>query len=182
MYSDSIAPYAGSGSAQQSSTVTADDGDLVTLARSSDVKVRASVAAHPCTPLTTLLKLAEDPAAEVRRGVARNTRRGIPVQVHEDLARDGNCDVIYALIDNPVVPTAVIARLGRQVHRAYSRAARARLADARKGVAFEGVRTDPTVPELPRQPRAVAAVYSLELTQPRSRAEAIDILLAGGTI
>ncbi|MDN4480024.1 hypothetical protein [Demequina muriae] len=104
------------------------DAELATLARSEEAKVRAAVAQRPATPLTTLLKLASDESPTVRVGVARNQRPNIPEDLHDQLAHDKVADVVYALIENPTVPDAVIGRLARQFHKEYASAARARLA------------------------------------------------------
>ncbi len=133
MFSDTNRQQTALQSAQSALTARITDGELAALARSAEVKVRAAAAAHPAVPLTTLLRLAEDEAVDVRIGVASNRRHGIPAGLFEDLAKDRNVDVVYALIANPAVPDALIARLGRQVHREYAKAARARLAKARRG-------------------------------------------------
>lgn len=104
------------------------DAELATLARSEEAKVRAAVAQRPATPLTTLLKLASDESPTVRVGVARNQRADMPEDLHDQLAHDKVADVVYALIENPTVPDAVIGRLARQFHKEYASAARARLA------------------------------------------------------
>lgn len=104
------------------------DGELASLARSDEAKIRAAVAARVETPLTTLLKLATDEVAGVRAGVARNQRPEIPEDLFDQLSRDKSMEVIYALIENPAVPDAVIGRLARHYHKEYSAAARARLA------------------------------------------------------
>lgn len=103
------------------------DGELATLSRSEEAKIRAAVGARAETPLTTLLKLATDPSATVRAGVARNQRPEIPEDLFDQLSRDKSMEVIYALIENPVVPDSVIGRLARHYHKEYSGAARARL-------------------------------------------------------
>ncbi|WP_062135985.1 hypothetical protein [Demequina aestuarii] len=104
------------------------DAELATLARSEEAKVRAAVAERPATPLTTLLKLASDESPTVRMGVARNRRAEMPEDLHDQLAHDKVADVVYALIENPTVPDAIIGRLARQFHKEYASAARARLA------------------------------------------------------
>ncbi|WP_159449151.1 hypothetical protein [Demequina sp. NBRC 110055] len=103
------------------------DHELATLARSDEAMVRAAVAERPGTPLTTLLKLCRDESATVRAGLARNPRPDMLPQIHEDLAADKVVEVVLALISNPAVPDALIARLGRQFHKEYSAAARERL-------------------------------------------------------
>ncbi|MFV0285422.1 MAG: hypothetical protein ACK5IM_03405 [Demequina sp.] len=103
------------------------DRDLVTYAKSEEAMVRAAVAERPSTPLTTLLKLARDESPTVRAGVAKNRRPEMPEQVYQDLAGDKVVEVVLALIANPQVPDALIAKLGRQFHKEYSGAARERL-------------------------------------------------------
>lgn len=103
------------------------DGELATLSRSDEAKIRAVVGARAETPLTTLLKLATDTSATVRAGVARNQRPEIPEDLFDQLSRDKSMEVIYALIENPVVPDSVIGRLARHYHKEYSSAARSRL-------------------------------------------------------
>ena len=103
------------------------DGELATLSRSEEAKIRAVVAARVETPLTTLLKLSSDEAASVRAGVARNQRPELPEDIFDQLSRDTSIEVIYALIENPAVPDSVIGRLARHYHKEYSAAARARM-------------------------------------------------------
>ena len=103
------------------------DGELATLSRSDEAKIRAVVAARAETPLTTLLKLATDAAPSVRAGVARNQRPEVPEDLFDQLSRDKSAEVIYALIENPTVPDGIIGRLARQYHKEYSGAARSRL-------------------------------------------------------
>ena len=104
------------------------DHELAALARSEEAMIRAAVAERPGTPLTTLLKLCRDESATVRAGLARNPRPDMLPQIHEDLAADKVVEVVFALISNPAVPDALIAKLGRQFHKEYSPAARERLA------------------------------------------------------
>lgn len=103
------------------------DGELATLSRSEEAKIRAVVGSRVETPLTTLLKLATDESAGVRAGVARNQRAEIPEDLFDQLSRDKSLEVVLALIENPTVPDAIIGRLARQYHKEYSGAARARL-------------------------------------------------------
>jgi len=106
------------------------DSDLAQLARSDEAKVRASAAAHPNTPLTLLLQLAQDEAHSVRAGVARNPRKDIPEEVLRELANDRAADVVFALIANPSVPDSVIARVMRGKHKDAIAPAKARLAQS----------------------------------------------------
>lgn len=133
MFSNSNGQRTALQSAQQALAGNISDGELAVLARSPEAKVRAAAAAHPGTPVITLLKLAQDVHADVRAGVASNPRTGVPIELFEDLAKDKNVDVVYALIANPAVPDSLIAKLGRQIHKEYAKHARARLAEAKKG-------------------------------------------------
>ncbi|WP_062461651.1 hypothetical protein [Demequina soli] len=192
MFSDSTsAPQTARKSAQQTIREGITDGELAALSRSPEAKVRAAVAAHPGTPLMTLLKLAEDASADVRMGLARNPRPGIPVELREDLAKDKNVDVVYALIDNPAVPEALISKLGRQIHKEYAKAARARSAAVKAGTWAPQVGPAPvapapaqdvTVPAFPTVAPASTAVRAIAnpLDPNRGeRADALDILLGG---
>lgn len=173
MLSDSEARRTALHNARRMIAQGATEGELAALGRSPEVRVRAVVAGYSGTPLTTLLRLAHDESPDVRAGVARNQRPGIPVQVFEDLAKDRSVDVVYALIDNPNVPDGLIARLARHLHREYARAARVRLADAKKGIR-------PPMAEAPRLARTAGAQFHLAFTAPDpSRAEALDIILGG---
>ncbi|WP_161794523.1 hypothetical protein [Demequina globuliformis] len=104
------------------------DHELATFAKSDEAMIRAAAAAHPNTPLTTLLKLARDESATVRAGLARNPRPDMPEDIYTDLAGDKVPEVVYALIANPQVPDSLIAKLGRKFNKEYSGAARDRLA------------------------------------------------------
>lgn len=119
------------------------DHELASLARSEEAKVRAAVAEREGTPLTSLILLAQDVAPAVRAGVARNPRVDLPVEIREDLSKDKSPEVVYALIDNPAVPDAIIQKLARQRHKEYSSAARDRLAgkksEAKQGVKIFGI-------------------------------------------
>ncbi|WP_062310872.1 hypothetical protein [Demequina rhizosphaerae] len=184
MFSDSSAQQTARQSVQKVIRAGITDGELQTLARSPEVKVRAAVAEHAGTPLMTLLRLAEDRSADVRIGLARNRRESIPIEVREDLAKDRNVDVVYALIDNPAVPDALIARLGRQLHKEYAKAARARIAAVKAGTWAPSALPAPVLPagedEVPsfatvdapveRTPRPAAP-------SPSARADALDVLL-----
>ncbi len=100
------------------------DHELATLARSEEAKVRAAVAERPTTPLTSLLLLAQDVSPAVRAGVARNRRPDMPVEMRQDLAKDKSSEVVYAVIENPATPDAVLAKLTRSFHRDYAGAAK----------------------------------------------------------
>lgn len=103
------------------------DNDLAQLAKSDEARVRAGAAAHPNTPLTILLKLAQDPAHSVRAGVARNPRPDMPEEVFRDLATDQAAEVVFALVANDTVPDSVIARVIRGKHKDAIAPAKARL-------------------------------------------------------
>lgn len=182
MFSDNHGQQTALQSAQKALAGTISDGELATLARSPEAKVRAKAAAHPSMPIITLLKLAQDVNADVRIGVASNQRAGIPIELFEDLAKDKNVDVVYAIIANPAVPDSLIAKLGRQIHKEYAKHARARLADAKKGVA-------PAVAAAPAPDIAAVEVPAFPPTQAplaertpivaahRTRDDALDALL-----
>ncbi|WP_062519741.1 hypothetical protein [Demequina silvatica] len=188
MFSDSTsAPQTARKSAQQVITAGITDGELATLSRSPEVKVRAAVAEHAGTPLMTLLRLAEDTSADVRMGLARNRRASIPIELREDLAKDKNVDVVYALIDNPAVPESLIAKLGRHLHKEYAKAARARSAAVKAGTwvpetAAPEAASAPAAPELvvPTFATVEAAPVRREAPAPTTsaaRADALDVLL-----
>ncbi|MDN4477635.1 hypothetical protein QQX10_07515 [Demequina sp. SYSU T00039] len=170
MFSDGNGQQTALQSAQKALAGNISDGELATLARSPEAKVRAAAAAHPGTPIITLLKLAQDVNADVRIGVASNPRQGIPVELFEDLAKDKNVDVVYALIGNPAVPDPVIARLGRQIHKEYAKHARARLAEAKR----YGAAAAPA----PAVPAAAAEVPAFPPTHPASVGERAPIVAA----
>ncbi|WP_062288168.1 hypothetical protein [Demequina phytophila] len=186
MFSDSTsAPQTARKSAQQMITAGITDGELATLSRSPEVKVRAAVAEHAGTPLMTLLRLAEDASADVRIALARNRRESIPIELREDLAKDKNVDVVYALIDNPAVPESLIAKLGRHLHKEYAKAARARAAAVKAGTwvpATAAPEVAPAVPELvvPTFATVEAGPARREAPAPTTsaaRADALDVLL-----
>src|SRR5512143_106677 len=87
------------------------DGELATLARSDQLKIRAAVGERVRTPLTSLLILAADESPAVRAGVARNPRVDMPVEMREALAQDKSAEVLLALISCPAVPEKVLSRL-----------------------------------------------------------------------
>ncbi|MDE0572594.1 hypothetical protein ON058_04105 [Demequina sp. B12] len=103
------------------------DHDLANFAKADEAMIRAAAAAHPKTPLTTLLKLVRDESATVRSGLAKNPRPDMPEDIYLDLSNDRTPEVIYALIANPAVPDAIIGKLARQYHKEFSGAARERL-------------------------------------------------------
>src|SRR5664279_4917143 len=74
------------------------DGELASLARSDQLKVRAAVGERAQTPLTTLLILAVDESPVVRSGVARNPRTDLPYEFREMLAQDKSPEVLLGLI------------------------------------------------------------------------------------
>lgn len=205
MFSDDGTRQVANRSAQGAIIDRLSGGALASLARSPEPQDRAAAAEHVGTPVTTLLRLAEDPSMEVRRGVARNRRAGVPLEVHEDLAKDKSVDVLYALIANPTVPEALVARLARHRHREYAKAARRRLASpdvesAGEEPAPQRRAASPVparVPSLPAKQElySVASAgqpnFAVLPTQrsiapvrinaaPRSRAEALEILQGAG--
>lgn len=103
------------------------EGELAQLARSTEAKVRATVASRTATPLTSILRLLTDESPSVRAGVARNERPDMPIEIFQDLAGDKAHEVIAALISNPAVPDSIIVKLGRHRTKDYSAAARERL-------------------------------------------------------
>ena len=128
MFSENYSRQTALASVEKALDPNLSDSELASLARSEEAKVRAAVAQRSTMPLTTLLKLARDESPTVRIGVARNERTDMPVELYEQLASDKVADVVFALIENPSVPDAIIAKLGRQFHKEYASAARARLA------------------------------------------------------
>ena len=190
MFSDGNAQGTARQSAQAAIYPGITDGELSALARSSEGKVRAAVAAHTGTPLTTILKLAQDANKDVRVAVASNRRPNMPEQVHEDLAKDKDVDVIYELIANPAVSDALIAKLGRHIHREYARMARHRIAARKAGqpwpphsdeaeqagpeVAIPAVPAFPTLEPVQQRP----APAKVEFGRERGHSDALDALLA----
>lgn len=189
MFSDGSGPTTARQSAQAAIYPGITDGELSALARSSEAKVRAAVAAHAGTPLTTLLKLAQDANKDVRVAVASNRRPNMPAQVHEDLAKDKDVDVVYELIANPAVSDGLIAKLGRHIHREYARMARNRIAARKAGEAWPPHSDEseqdtsaaalPAVPAFPTlEPVQQRPVTKVELGRERGHSDALDALLA----
>lgn len=191
MFSDVSQQQTALQSAQKALAGDISDGELAALSKSTEAKVRAAVAAHAGTPLMTLLRLAADASVDVRIGVASNPRVGMPVEVFEDLAKDKNVDVVYALISNPAVPDSLIGKLGRQLHKEYSKPARARLAAAKKGLEVLPINPShaevlphaeafPEVPAFPAvQLPAVTPILEQVAQDKRARNDALDALLGG---
>ena len=102
------------------------DGELATLARSDQLKIRAAVGERVRTPLTSLLILASDESPAVRAGVARNPRVDMPVEMREALAQDKSAEVLLALIECPAVPEKILSRLARSWNREVASAAKER--------------------------------------------------------
>jgi hypothetical protein len=127
MYSENYSRQTAIAGAEKALDPNLTDHELAAMARSNEAKVRATVAERPETPLTALLRLAEDEAPAVRAGVARNPRRDMPEEVHLALMKDKSHEVVHALIKNPSVPDRVIAKLTRSRHKDYMVAARERL-------------------------------------------------------
>lgn len=115
------------GSAKRAMDPTLTDGELATLARSDEVKVRAIVAERYQTPLTSLLRLADDEAPQVRAGVARNPRQDIPLEIRERLAHDRSPEVVFAVIKSAGTPEAILKGLTRGMNREVTAAAKAQL-------------------------------------------------------
>jgi len=124
MFSENYARQTALGSANQALAMDLTDGELASLARSEEAKVRAAVAERANTPMTTLLLLAQDVAPAVRAGVARNPRPDLPIELRQDLAKDKSSEVVFAVIDNPATPDSVLAKLTRSFHRDYAAAAK----------------------------------------------------------
>lgn len=127
MFSENYSRQTALASVQKALDPALSDSELAQLARSEEAKVRAAVAERPGMPLTTLLKLSQDPSPAVRAGVARNPRVDVPDDLHRELAADRSPEVVFALIENPQVSDAIIGKLARQIHKEYAAAARARL-------------------------------------------------------
>jgi hypothetical protein len=130
MFSDSYQPQTAIQSAQKALDPNLSDHDLAQLAYSEEAKVRAAVAERTNTPLTTLVRLATDVAPAVRAGVARNQRVDIPIELREDLAKDKSAEVVFALVANPAVPSALIGKLARSRNREVAAAAKKRLKES----------------------------------------------------
>lgn len=113
------------GSAQRAKDPTLTDGELAVLARSEEVKVRAAVAERVQTPLTALLRLADDESPSVRAGVARNPRADMPLAVREALAADRSPEVLFGLLRCPSLPDSVLAKLAKSRNNDVSAAAKA---------------------------------------------------------
>jgi hypothetical protein len=111
------------------------DGELATLARSDQLKVRAAVGERVGTPLTSLLILATDESPSVRAGVARNPRVDIPVELREALAQDKSTEVLLALVECPAVPEKILSRLAHSWNREVASAAKER----QRGIKMSGV-------------------------------------------
>ncbi len=186
-------PHTARQSAEQAIHSGITDGELAALGRSPEVKVRAAVGAHLKTPLITLLKLAQDPHVDVRVAVASNRRPGIPPELHEDLAKDKDVDVVFELIANPAVSEALITRLGRHLHREYARLARARAAAVKAGeswpphrpgaaapVVIEPTPPLPSVPAFAPAPVSTpqAGLVDLGGRADRERSSALDALVS----
>ena len=124
------------------------DHELATLARSEEAKVRAAVAERPTTPLTSLLLLAQDVAPAVRAGVARNPRPDLPIELRQDLAKDKSPEVVYALIESPATPDALLSKLSHSFHRDYAGAAKQAIYNRknawRREIAYGEVVNQPT--------------------------------------
>ncbi len=130
MFSDGYTRQTALASAEKALDPNLTDHDLAQLAHSEEAMVRAAVAERINTPLTTLVRLATDVAPAVRAGVARNQRVDIPIEIREDLAKDKSSEVVFALIANPVLPSAILGKLARSRQRDYATAARKRLSES----------------------------------------------------
>lgn len=131
MFSENYSRQTANASATSAVPDEISEGELAQLARSTEAKVRATVASRSNTPLTSILRLLTDESPAVRAGVARNQREDMPAEIWQDLAGDKAHEVISALIANPTVPDSIIAKLGRHRTKDYSAAARKRLADSK---------------------------------------------------
>ncbi|WP_296665118.1 hypothetical protein [Demequina sp.] len=184
MFSDDGTLRTGIGGAFGAMTERVGDAQLAWLARSPEGADRAVAAEHPATPLTTLLRLAQDRSPAVRRGVARNRRAGVPPEVHQDLARDKSVDVIYALIANPTVADEVISRLARHRHREYAKAARRRLAAEHGELAGDApMPRDEAAPMVPtRVPSLVPMREPVLVSEPASQTAAPGFIASGPSV
>lgn len=129
MYSENYSRQTARASAERARDPETNDHELATLGRSEEVMVRAAVAERVETPLTVLLKFADDEAASVRAGLARNQREDLPIEVRQELAKDKAPEVLLALLRNPAVPDSVVAKLSRSRQRDIASAARKRLSE-----------------------------------------------------
>lgn len=113
------------GLAEASQSVSA---ELAAMAASKDVKNRVAAAAHPETPLTTLIVLAQDGKEKVRVALAANRGIGRALSVVAMLADDKSSDVQLELVRNPAVAEDTVRDLAQRGKKAVRRAAEERLA------------------------------------------------------
>lgn len=133
MFSENYTPRTALGSAERAHDPSLTDGELAMLARSEESKVRAVVAARPQTPLTTLIKLADDVSPAVRAGVAANPRLDIPLEMREELAADKSPEVLYAVVRCEATPVSVVQKVARNRNRDVALAAKSRLKAIKAG-------------------------------------------------
>ena len=77
----------------------------------SEIKhVRQVVAGNPNTPVSVLMRLAEDACELVRRRVAENPRT--PLEKLKELARDNSVEVRLSVAENPNTPGEILSMLG----------------------------------------------------------------------
>ena len=129
MYSENYSRQTALAGAERARAPETTDHELAALGRSEEVMVRATVAERVETPLTVLLKLAEDDATSVRAGLARNEREDLPLEVREGLAKDKAPEVQLALVRNPAAPNSVIVTLSHSRQRDIANVARKRLSE-----------------------------------------------------
>jgi len=79
------------------------------LSHATDARVRARVAEHENTSLSTLFRLVQDENAEVRQSIAFNPKR--TTTLLQQLAQDSSADVRYLIAEDALVPPAVLRLL-----------------------------------------------------------------------
>ncbi|MCU0518951.1 MAG: hypothetical protein MUC60_19225, partial [Oscillatoria sp. Prado101] len=82
---------------------------LMRLAEDSESEVRRNVAANPNTPVSILEQLAEDSDSEVRRKVAANPNKSVSLLMK--LAKAQELDIRTEIASNPNTPVSVLEQL-----------------------------------------------------------------------
>lgn len=85
--------------------------ELVSLAFSTDCRIRRRVAENPRAPKNILRVLSKDSDAEVRLAVAGNP--STPEQVLRELARDADPTVRHGIAEDPRTPEGVLLSLAQ---------------------------------------------------------------------
>lgn len=100
--------------------------ELIRLAQSRSVDDRLVAAAHPATPMGSLIALASDSKDRVREALASNPATGDLPSLLALLSED-SADVQVALVRNPHVPVDVVRAMAPRAKRAVRKAIEARL-------------------------------------------------------